>query len=184
MTAALCWRGAGDATRARAALQRARTLAASFTAVEQLPLDLLDGDLLLDAAQENAALQLAQRLRVLAPASRAALHLQARALLAMPRSPATLDFLRQQTVLHPHDVDLWRWRAQAEAAAGKGAAQHRATAEAYALQGNLEGAIVQLKIAQTTPDTDYFEASIVDARLNLFKQRLARDKILDKMIPQ
>ena len=208
---ALCWRGAGDATRARAALQRARTLATPFTELERLPLDLLDGDLLLDAAQGNtgpppgfldphegragpspavgrsnadAALQLAQRLRALAPTSRAVLHLQARALLALPASAATRDFLRQQTVLHPHDVDLWRWLAQADAAGGRVAAQHRATAEAYALQGNLEGAIVQLKIAQKTPDTNYFEASIVDARLAVFKQRLARDKILDKMIPQ
>ena len=181
---ALCWRGAGDAARAREALQRARALSTAFGDVERLPLDLLDGELLLDAGQADAALQLAQRLRALAPTSRAALHLQARALLALPATAGARDFLRQQTVLHPHDIDLWRWQAQADARAGRAAAQHRATAEAYALQGNLEGAIVQLKIAQNTPDTDYFEASIVDARLAVFKQRLARDKILDKMIPQ
>ena len=63
------------------------------------------------------------------------------------------------------------------------AAQHRATAEAYALQGNVDGAVMQLKIAQRTPDRDFIEASIIDARLAAMQDRLRRDKALDKLIP-
>ena len=178
------WHAVGDTARARTALQRARQLATGFDAVDQLPLDLLDGDLLLASGRADAALTLARTLRARAPKSRAALHLQVRALLASPDPAAALAFLRDQVVLHPRDVPLWQWLAQACARSGKVAAQHRATAEAYALRGNLEGAIVQLKIAQKTPRTDYFEASIVDARLAAMQRQLARNKALDKLLPQ
>ena len=113
------------------------------------------------------------------------LHLQARALLASPSTRTQArDFLREQTVLHPHDEQMWTWLAQAYAACGDNAAQHRATAEAYALDGNLEAALLQLHIAQRTPGADYFEASIIDARLRALQQRLEQDKALDKMLPK
>ncbi len=181
---ALAWLRADESERSERAWRQASQLAAGFDALQRLPLQLLRGDWLLAGGQPQQALQWAQRLQQLAPASRAVLHLQARALLAQPlQKTAARNFLRQQTVLHPDDEQLWTWLAQAYAACGEAAAQHRATAEAYALQGNLEGALVQLHIAQRTPGADYFEASIIDSRLHALQRRVQQDKVLDKMLP-
>ena len=57
--------------------------------------------------------------------------------------------------------------------------EHRAQAEAYALQGQLMMAIEQLHFAQKSGDGDYFEHSQVDARLRELKQRHA-EEIKDK----
>jgi predicted Zn-dependent protease len=182
---AVAWLRAEELARADAALRKAQQLGAGFDPVQRLPLDLLRGDWLLASSRPEQALELARRLRGIASDDEAVLHLQARALLAQPASKiAARDFLREQTVLHPDDEQLWTWLAQAYAACGQAAAQHRATAEAYALQGNLEAALLQLHIAKRTPGADYFEASIIDSRLRAMQQRVARDKALDKMLPQ
>lgn len=181
---ALAWLDIKRLRAADAALDEATRLAESFSARDRLPLDLAQGEMLLARSQPQAALELARRLRTVDATSRAVLHLQARALLALPDKHAARDFLREQTVLHPRDARMWTWLAQAYAATGEFAAQHRATAEAYALQGNLEGAVLQLKIAQKTPGANYFEASIIDARLEALQQQLKQDKKLDKLLPQ
>ncbi len=182
---AMAWLRAGELGHADTALRKAQRLGAGFDAAQRLPLQLLRGDWLLAQGQSAQALQLARSLLAVAPAASAVLHLQARALLAQPtlRTQAR-DFLREQTVLHPRDEQLWTWLAQAYAACGETAAQHRATAEAYALDGNLEGALLQLHIARRTPGANYFEASIIDARLRAMQQRVARDKALDKLLPR
>jgi predicted Zn-dependent protease len=181
---ALIWTDAGSHDKAQAALQDALAHADGFDAVEKIPLQLAQGDSLLARQQPQTALQLAQQLRELAPGSRAALHLQARALLAQSDKTPARDFLRQQTVLTPRDAQLWNWLAQACAATGASAEQHRATGEAYALHDNLEAAVLQLKIAQRTPGADYFDASIIDARLQAMQQQLQLDRALDKQLPQ
>lgn len=181
---AMAWMRAGDLDAAEAALGKARQLGTGFTAAERLPLDLLQGDLLLARERPADALRLAQQLRTVAPEARAVLHLQARALLATDATRfQARDFLREQTVLHPRDEPLWNWLAQAYSKCGEHAAQHRATAEAYALDGNLEAALLQLHIAQRTPGADYFEASIIDARLHALQRRFDQDKALDKLLP-
>lgn len=181
---ALALQAVGQKDAASLALQRADASAAGFTPKDRLPLDIERGEMLLAGQQAAQALALARQLRRTDPGSRAALHLQARALLAMPDKQAARDFLREQTVLHPHDIQMWKWLAQAYSETGEFAAQHRATGEAYALEGNMEGAILQLKIAQRTPGANYFEASIIDARLLALQQQWKLDKRLDKLLPQ
>lgn len=168
---------------ARQALDRAQAAASTFTAADRLPLDLLQTELLLDT-KPAAALDAARKLRQQFPQSTAVLHLVSRCLLAQPDKAGARDFLRRQTVLHPDDIALWQDLARADAATGALASQHRATAEAYALEGNTAGAIEQLRIAQRTPGADYFEASIIDARLRALQQQLAQDKVIDKTLPQ
>jgi predicted Zn-dependent protease len=181
---ALALQAVGQKDAATLALQRADAAAAGFTPKDRLPLDIERGEMLLAGQQAAQALALARQLRRTDRGSRAALHLQARALLAMPDKQAARDFLREQTVLHPHDIQMWKWLAQAYSETGEFAAQHRATGEAYALEGNMEGAILQLKIAQRTPGANYFEASIIDARLLALQQQWKLDKRLDKLLPQ
>lgn len=168
---------------ASAALARAQSAAGHTPAAERLPLDLLRAELLLNT-QPAQALDAARTLYTQFPQSTAALHLLSRCLLAQTDKTAARDFLRQQTVAHPQDITLWQDLARADAATGAFAAQHRATAEAYALQGKLDAAIEQLRIAQRTPGADYFESSIIDARLRALEQAHAQHKRIDKTLPQ
>jgi predicted Zn-dependent protease len=51
-------------------------------------------------------------------------------------------------------------------------AQHRAQAESYALNGQYQAAIEQLDLAQRSADGDFFQQSVVDARLRELRERL------------
>lgn len=77
------------------------------------------------------------------------------------------------------DVALYTLIARAYASSGKRTNQHRYTAEAYALKGNLIEAIEQLELARKANDGDFFDASMVDARLREFKKR-RQDELKDK----
>lgn len=168
---------------AAVALDRAQTSARDAPAPERLPLDLLQVELQL-ARQPASAVDAARALQARFPQSTAARHLLARCLLAQPDKTMARSFLRQQTVAHPQDQVMWEDLARAEAALGAPAAQHRATAEAYALQGKTEAAIEQLRIAQRTPGADYFEASIIAARLQALQRVHAQQVSIDKTLPQ
>ena len=165
------------------ALARAQNAAAGQPAIERLPLDLLQIELLLER-QPVQAVDAARALQVRFPQSTAARHLLARCLLALPDKTGARTYLRQQTVAHPDDITLWEALARADAALGATAAQHRATAEAYALQGKTEAAIEQLRIAQRTPGSDYFESSIIVARLRTLEREHAQQVLIDKSLPQ
>ncbi|MFZ5578278.1 MAG: M48 family metalloprotease [Pseudomonadota bacterium] len=173
----------GRTDAAAAALARARAAAGDAPAAERLPLDLLQVELQL-ASHPAQAVDAARSLQARFPQSTAARHLLARCLLAQPDKTAARNFLRQQTVEHPQDRALWNDLARAEAALGAYAAQQRATAEAYALEGKLEAAIEQLRIAQRTPGADYFEASIIAARLQAMQQLHKQQQAIDKTLPQ
>ena len=58
-----------------------------------------------------------------------------------------------------------RCRRKAYAALGKRLLQHQAQAEYYCLQGSLPAAIEQLQLARGAGDGDFYQLSVVDARL-------------------
>jgi beta-barrel assembly-enhancing protease len=77
--------------------------------------------------------------------------------------------------LYPRDPKLHEARAKAYAGQGKRLLQHQAQAEFYILQGSLPAAIEQLQFAQTSSDGDFYEHSVVDARLKELRAEHARD---------
>jgi predicted Zn-dependent protease len=84
------------------------------------------------------------------------------------RAPEALEFLATRLDTRSTDARLYEIQARGYAATGKRLAQHRALAEAYALRGNLAGAIEQLQIAQKAGDGDFYQQSSVEARLKEF----------------
>jgi predicted Zn-dependent protease len=64
--------------------------------------------------------------------------------------------------------------ARTYAALGRVGPQHRAQAAAYALQGQLQQAVEQLQLAQKQTDNDFYEQSVIDARLRELKAQLAQ----------
>ena len=94
------------------------------------------------------------------------------ALLGTRRYDDALRFAEAQLVNYPGDIRLHRMRAESYAGLDRKAMQHRALAEAFALQGQTAGAIEQLQQAQKAGDANFFEMSSIDARLRELKQRL------------
>jgi predicted Zn-dependent protease len=71
--------------------------------------------------------------------------------------------------LYPQDDKLQSLLAKTYAALGRIGAQHRAQASAYAIRGQLPMAIEQLQLAQKEKDNDFYEQSVIDARLRELK---------------
>jgi predicted Zn-dependent protease len=93
------------------------------------------------------------------------------ALLAARRFDEALRFVDLQLQSYTQDVRLHKMRAESYAGLGRRAQQHRALAEVSALQGDSAAAVQQLQLAQAAGDADFYELSVIEARLREMKQR-------------
>jgi predicted Zn-dependent protease len=91
------------------------------------------------------------------------------------RADEVLAVLAEPLRLYPRDPKLHEARAKAYASQGKRVLQHQAQAEVYVLQGSLPAAIEQLQLAQTSGDGDFYDHSVVDARLKQLRAEHARE---------
>lgn len=128
-------------------------------------------DIAVAAKEPEQALQIAQDARRTFPLHRGFALQYAEALLAASRLDDAVTYLRDQTQLYRQDGRLFSLLARAYAAQGKGALQHMALAESYALNGGLMGAIEQLGIARNARDASFHDLSVIDAREREFKAR-------------
>src|SRR6267378_3140466 len=99
------------------------------------------------------------------PYSNPVLYAYAAALQDTGRNAEALALLAEPLRLHPRDHRLYALQAKTYAALGKRLLQHQAQAEFYALQGSLPAAIEQLQLARSAGDGDFYQLSVVDARL-------------------
>ena len=76
---------------------------------------------------------------------------------------------------NPRDIRLRSLQAKSYAALGKRFLQHQAQAEVYALQGSLPAAIEQLELARRAGDGDFYQLSVVDARLRELRAQHAQE---------
>lgn len=92
------------------------------------------------------------------------------------RLPAEAIKVTQDELLnYPSDARMHALQAKTYAVLGKRLQQHRAQAEAYALQGQVPDAVEQLELAQKSGDGNFYEQSQVDSRLRELKKRMADD---------
>jgi len=91
------------------------------------------------------------------------------------RNEDVLAALAEPLRLYPHDPKLHEAKARAYAGLGKRLLQHQAQAEFYILQGSLPAAIEQLQLAQSSGEGDFYELSVIDARLKELRAEHARD---------
>ncbi len=66
---------------------------------------------------------------------------------------------------YPQDSRLLELQSRVYAALGKRLLQHQAQAEVYLIQGSLPAAIEQLTLARAAGDGDFYQLSVIDARL-------------------
>ncbi len=106
-----------------------------------------------------------------APFAKSLMYGYSEALLADKRPAEALAYLDGQLQLYTGDYKLWSLKAKTASALGRRLQQHQALAEAYALQGQLLPAIDQLQMAQRSGDGNFYEQSVVDARLRELRTR-------------
>jgi predicted Zn-dependent protease len=83
-----------------------------------------------------------------------------------------LERLSELVKDHPRDPRLYGMQAKSFAATGRTLLQHRALAEQYYLMGAIPAAIEQLQIAQRSKDGDFYQMSVIEARLRELRREL------------
>jgi predicted Zn-dependent protease len=109
------------------------------------------------------------------PYSRAVMYAYIASLQDAGANDAALAVLRESLTQYPKDARLYGMQAKAYAATGKRLLQHQAQGEAYALQGSLPAAIEQLQLARSAGDGDFYQLSVVDARLKELRAQYATE---------
>jgi beta-barrel assembly-enhancing protease len=95
------------------------------------------------------------------------------ALLKQNDTKAAVTFMETALARFPTDPTLYEIAARANAKLGNKLQQHRYLGEAYARSGNLQGAVEQFTLATRAADGDFFQASMVQARLREVRADMA-----------
>ena len=109
------------------------------------------------------------------PGSRPLLYARAEALQDAGKNADAGTLLTELVRQHPRDPRLHQLQAKNYAALGKRTAQHHSQAEVYALQGSLPAAIEQLNLARSAGDGDFYQMSVVDAKLKELRAQHAQE---------
>jgi predicted Zn-dependent protease len=124
---------------------------------------------------QNRAATLLSDARKRYPHSRALLYAQVDVLHEGGRNQDALNALNDSMRLYPKDAALYQLQAKCYAALGKRLLQHQSQAEVYVLQGSLPAAIEQLQLARSAGDGDFYQLSVVDARLKELRSQHATE---------
>jgi predicted Zn-dependent protease len=106
------------------------------------------------------------------PKNRGLIYGNAEALLSLNRSQEALVFLEKGQQEYPDDDHLYELQSQAYTQQNKNLMRHRAQGEAYYRAYDLAGAIEQMELAVKAGDGDFYQLSIVEARLKQLRQQL------------
>ena len=99
------------------------------------------------------------------PSRRSVVQAYATALLEAGRNEAAIVLLADKLKTFPRAANLHTLQARAYESLGRRLLQHQALAEAYFIERALPAAIEQLEIAQRAGDGDFYQLSVVEARL-------------------
>ena len=158
------------AKEADAELARARAAGASGPMVEAL-----GARVKLGLGDRAGAASLLGEAHARYPRSRPLLYAHAEALQEAGRNADAQALLTESLRVHPRDPRLYQLQAKNYAALGRRLLQHQSQAEVYALQGSLPAAIEQLQIARAAGDGDFYQLSVVDARLKELRAQHAQE---------
>ncbi len=99
----------------------------------------------------------------------------AEALRQAGRQAEALAALAEPLRQNPRDLRLRALQPQVYAGLGKRLLQHQAQAELYVLRGSLPAAVEQLQLALAVGDGNFYELSVVDARLKELRAMHAQE---------
>ena len=138
-------------------------------------IETLAAQLRLKQADAPAAVAILRAAQPRYPQERAIAYGLVEALLAARSPQEAIRFTEDDLLSYPSDARMHALQAKTYSALGKRLQQHRAQAEAYALQGQVPAAVEQLELAQKSGDGNFYEQSQVDARLREMKKRMAEE---------
>jgi predicted Zn-dependent protease len=161
---------AGQTRQAQAALAGLRGTGAASPMIETLKARVQDASG--DAAGALATLEQAQQRY---PGRLSLAYAYVEALEKAGRPQDALAALAEPVRLYPRDGKLRTLQARNYAAVGKRLLQHQAQAELYVLRGSLPAAIEQLQLAQAAGDGNFYELSVVEARLKELRAQHAQE---------
>jgi predicted Zn-dependent protease len=92
------------------------------------------------------------------------------------RAREAAAFLDAQLARFPGNGPLHRIAAQTYAELGQKQQQHRHQGEFYAWQGDFRGAVRQFEMASKAGDGDFYQTSVVEARLRALRKELAEQQ--------
>jgi predicted Zn-dependent protease len=123
----------------------------------------------------QAAEQYAAALRMF-PDNRALIYGYAEHFLAIKQADNALKVLKLKQVLYPDDPYLYDIMARAYAMQNKLLLSHQAQGEAYYRRYDLKRAIEQMDLAVKATDGDFYQTSIVEARLKQLRVMMGEEK--------
>lgn len=110
------------------------------------------------------------------PNHRALIYGYAEHYLAMGQPDSALKLINEKQSAYPDDPYFYELMSQAYTAKGKNLLRHQAQGEAYYRRYNLQRALEQMDLAAKANDGDFYQQSIVEARLNQLKQMALEPK--------
>jgi len=109
------------------------------------------------------------------PLNMALIYAYGDALIAQRRFVDSLALAENQLRNYSQDVRLYQLQSRSYAELGRRAQQHRSLGESYALQGQTRPAIEQFELAQRAGDANFYELSVIDARLRELRHQLEEE---------
>ena len=161
---------AGKAREARTELDQARKLGAPSAMLE-----ILDARIKQVSGDAPGAAAVLAKARERYPYSRAVAYNYITVLQDSGKNDEALAVLRDALAKYPRDARLYGMQAKTYATLGKRLLQHQAQGELYLLQGSLPAAIEQLTLARAAGDGDFYQLSMVDARLKELRAQYAQE---------
>jgi predicted Zn-dependent protease len=128
-------------------------------------IDMLDARVRHAAGDLNGATDVVAQSRARYPNWRALTYAYIAGLQELGKNEEAIATTREALARYPRDGRVYGMQAKIYAMLGKRLLQHQAQAEVYALQGALPAAIEQLSIARAAGDGDFYQLSVIDARL-------------------
>jgi predicted Zn-dependent protease len=138
----------------------------------------------LEVARNNpqaAASQYAKSL-ALYPNYRSLIYGYSEHFLAINQPDKAIKLVQDKRALYPNDAYFYTILAKAYTAKNKNLLRFQAQAEAYYRQYNLKKAIEQMEFATKAKDGNFYEQSIVEARLKEFKRLQENEKLAEERL--
>lgn len=104
------------------------------------------------------------------PGHRALIYGYAEHYLAMGQPDKALKLIEEKQGLYPDDPYFYELKSKGYTMQGKNLLRHQAQGEAYFRRYNLQKALEQMDLAVRAGDGDFYQQSIVEARLKEFRQ--------------
>ena len=138
----------------------------------------------IEVARNNplaAAAQYAKGLSAF-PAHRGLIYGYAEHFLAINQPSSAIKLVQEKQSLYPNDAYFYDILAKAYTAKNKNLLRFQAQGEAYFRQYNLQKAIEQMELAAKAKDGNFYQQSIVEARLKQLRRLEENEKLADKRL--